>query len=159
MTSVERAGEALARRLDRSSFLRKSAMSIFGFTAAAAVQGVFAPRALANACQQTTTSCTCQPLAGNWCDGVGGNCVNGNCDTRYCQYDFGTWASTACWCTQTCCYLCHTPSDYCDYYHCCDCSCNGTPCTCKGFVYTCMDTGAAANTPTTRDTPAVFKCC
>lgn len=145
MTVVERAGEVLVRRLDRSAFLRKSAATIFGFTAAAAVQGIFAPRALANACQTTLTASGCKAPGTNgyWCANIDGSCIGGNCDTRVCTYDTTyEWHTTACWCTDTRCYDCST-GGYCGYWHCCDCKCGGTLCGCRGFVYTCQCAGAA----------------
>ncbi len=161
MTAVEKAGEVLVRRLDRSNFLRRSAMAAFGFTAAAAAQGLFPSRALANSCQAQSGYCVCHApgINGYWCSNIGGNCVNGNCDTRYCSYNFDTWTTTACWCTLTCQYDCHTPTNYEGYYHCCDCNCpsgpNGTLCGCKYFIYTCMDPGLALHP----DSPEVYKCC
>lgn len=159
MTTIERAGEVLVRRLDRSTFLRKSAAAIFGFTAAAAVQGIFPSRALANNCVPGTSGfCTCH-LPGypspRLCTNYSGNCIGGNCDTRYCSYNTDMY-STGCWCSMVCCYQCQTQDNYCGFYHCCDCNCpphTGTLCGCQGFVTTCQQIGSAANSPD------VYKCC
>lgn len=154
MTTVERAGETLVRRMDRNNFLRRSATAVFGFAVAAAVEGIFAPRALANNCQITQNTMACSPFHGNWCANIGGSCIGGNCDTRVCQYDFSDWKITACWCTTTHCYECGTPNNYCGFWHCCDCDCNGTGCGCRGFNYTCTQAAAPKGS-----SPEVFRCC
>ncbi len=142
MTTVERTGEVLARRLDRSAFVRKSAATIFGFTAAAAVQGLFPSRALAASCTYHSTVCACQPPNGTFCTSRGYNCLNdGECQDPRCTFDTQFYPN-ACWCTQTCCYECGHLGAYCGYYNCCDCYCGGTACGCRASIYTCNCTGA-----------------
>lgn len=151
MTTVERAGEILVRRLDRRSFLRKSATAAFGFTAAAAVQGIFPSRAFANACQETSGYTVCHPPgypnSPRWCTDLGYTCNGGDCNTPQCSYNKQTYISTGCWCTQKSCGNCGSPNAYCGYYHCCDCNCppNATlACGCKGFIYTCRQSASAS---------------
>jgi hypothetical protein len=152
MTAVERAGEVVLRRIDRSTFLRKSAAAIFGFTAAAAVQGFFPSRAFAASCtyRSQVTMCQAPGLNHYWCDtSLGYTCLtDGECPTG-CSFDTGTWPN-ACWCTLESCWNCGTSRSYCGYYNCCDCRCpahsNTGLCGCRSnFIKTCTCTGSPAD--------------
>lgn len=156
MTTEERAGEILVRRLDRRAFLRRSAMTVFGFTAAAAVQGIFPSRAFANSCESISGFNACHPPgypnSPRWCADMGYTCIQGNCYTQQCRYNFDQYHTTGCWCTQKSCMNCGDPSAYCGYYHCCDCNCpptNPLACGCKQFIVTCQQSASRPD----------FQCC
>lgn len=71
MTTIERMGEGLARRIDRRRFLRRSAAAIFGAAAVWAAQGIRVPGASAQAgvCYDyKRDQCYCNPLGGWYCN-------------------------------------------------------------------------------------------
>lgn len=136
MMTIERAGEQLARRLDRRRFLRRSAATVFSAAAALAVRGLQVPGVSAyHVCYTYENSCSCHPLNGWYCNQWNGSYCNGPLCSGGCGYN-NTIYGQACWCTQTCDY-----GGSGGYYECCDCDCidpagNSQGCTCGGFVQT-----------------------
>jgi hypothetical protein len=166
MSIVERTGERIARNVSRRRFLRRSAVAIFGIAAAGAADFVHLPRAAANACEKVDyESCTCHPPYGTYCTSLSGGsnyCIRGDCNTAVCRYNYNYgWWSTACWCTKTCSYSCGTAYSYKGYYHCCDCTCAGHDCGCRGFVYTCQSSGCNPCGPggSTSEATTATVCC
>lgn len=136
MTAFERAGEAVARGIDRRQMLRRAAASVFGVAAAWAVEGIRPPSALARTCTSASSSCACAPIGEfcntidtDWCDK--GKCAGG------CRFYDEIYEPTGCWCTRDCCYRTPDGGRVCGYYKCCDCKCpQRTNCSCKHFVKT-----------------------
>ena len=124
MTMVERAGEVLARRLDRRKTMRRAAAATFGLVAAWATQGIHPPGTLATHCRRVTEGdCTCNPPGGRYCSGCSGSrCPAG------CVVDNFIYGGSGCWCTAICDYGSRT-----GYYKCCDCKCGSTQCACRKF--------------------------
>ncbi len=83
MITTRRTAESVARRFDRSRFLKRSAASISGFVAAGTVAGIFPPKALANHCAKTVYgNCSCVPVGGRYCN---------NCQDAGCPSDCGAY--------------------------------------------------------------------
>ena len=133
MSFVYKAGEVVARRMDRRRLLKRTAAGVFGVTAAWAVEGVRAPSALARTCVSVSSACHCAPI-GPWCNTVEQEwCDNGKC-AGGCMFYHEIYPPTGCWCTTDCCYRKSDGSRYCGYYKCCDCRCpRRTYCSCKKF--------------------------
>lgn len=136
MTAFEKAGETVARGIDRRRLLRRSAASVFGVVAAWAVEGIRPPSALARTCTSVSSSCACQPI-GEFCNTIDPNwCKKGACAGN-CRFYDEIYEPTGCWCTRDCCYRDANNARVCGYYKCCDCKCpRGTNCSCKHFVRT-----------------------
>lgn len=136
MTAFEKAGETVARGIDRRRLLRRSAASVFGVVAAWAVEGIRPPSALARTCTSVSSSCACQPI-GEFCNTIDPDwCKKGACAGN-CRFYDEIYVPTGCWCTRDCCYRDANNARVCGYYKCCDCKCpRGTNCSCKNFVRT-----------------------
>lgn len=136
MTAFEKAGETVARRIDRRRMLKRSAASIFGVVAAWAVEGIRPPSALARTCTSVSSSCACQPI-GEFCNTIRPEwCKKGAC-AGGCRFYDEIYEPTGCWCTRDCCYRNANGARVCGYYKCCDCKCpRSNNCSCKHFVRT-----------------------
>lgn len=111
MTTIERTGEALARRISRRGLLDRWASAVFGIAAAVAVDGLHARGALAQACARTDTQCHCRYEYAPSC---------GNVNYTSCSLDTSFY-STGCWCSLTCWY----GGNRCGHHVCCDYLCPG----------------------------------
>lgn len=145
MTTVERAGEGVARLLSRRRFLNRTAGLVFGATATAAVGAIRAPSAFADHgsnCPNngsTWFSCNCSALGGVYCNQINPSYCNGAACAGGCTYNGIIWPNDYCWCTKLCEYNCGTCAAYIGYWQCCDCTCPGNQaCTCRTFVKTCQ---------------------
>jgi hypothetical protein len=136
VSTFEKAGEVVARGIDRRRLLKRSAASIFGVVAAWAVEGIRPPSALARSCTSVSSSCACQPI-GEFCNTIKEEwCKKGACSGA-CRFYDEIYEPTGCWCTRDCCYRDANNRRVCGYYKCCDCKCpRGTSCSCKHFVKT-----------------------
>jgi len=136
MITTRRTAESVARRFDRSRFLKRSAASISGFVAAGTVAGIFPPKALANHCAKTVYgNCSCVPVGGRYCN----NCQDAGCPSD-CGAYFGACPAGPnyqCWCTPICCYNCGTGNSYCGHWKCCDCDCPSSLCSCRAWTFSC----------------------
>ncbi len=129
MTTVERVGEALARRLNRRQTLKRAAVAIFGAMAAWTVEGFRGNSALAQHCGIVTSNCSCSPPGGLYCSGLDPSFCAGSACSGGCYYDETYRYAGACWCSATCQYEGSGPG----YYQCCDCNCYGELCACREF--------------------------
>jgi hypothetical protein len=109
MTTFERGGEGLARRVSRRRLLDRWAAAVFGMAAAVAVDGFGVRPALAQACAVTTNECHCRYDIAPGCPSTAG-----------CTLD-QSFYSTGCWCTLTCWY----GGNRCGHHVCCDYLCPG----------------------------------
>jgi len=127
MTTVERLGEALARRTSRRQVVVRSAAAMFGVAAAWATQGPFGSSVLAGRCAigDRSLNTECNPPYNTYCG-------PGNCDGAMCKspcelnpfyYPEGSTTRTGCWCTtaQKARKGHGRKKRY--YYNCCDCKC------------------------------------
>lgn len=140
MTTIARATEEVARRIDRRKFLRRTAAAVFSFTVGGAVAGIRAPAAWATHCDFTDDACQCGPLNGQYCVGCRDAACPSNCTAHMGHCPAGP--DYQCWCTKMCCFNCSNPSaSFCGHYKCCDCDCPlGVGCTCRAFTYSCRST-------------------
>ena len=139
MTTVERAGEALARRMSRRTGLSRAGSLLFAVVAALAAEGIGTPVATARkGCAYTTASdCSCNWPQGQRCTSFKESyCDGSKCGTECRILTGDDWPDgaypTGCWCTATCRYG-HKRG----YYKCCDCGCGdryAIHCGCQKFV-------------------------
>lgn len=136
MSVVDRAGESVARKVDRRSMISRGAAGLFGAVAAWTVSGFKAPPALARTCTTQSSSCACAPI-GSFCNTIRSEfCYKGACSGG-CRFYDEIYAPTGCWCTRNCCYRRRNGNRVCGYYKCCDCKCpDRVQCSCKHFVKT-----------------------
>ena len=132
MTTVERVGEALARRLNRRQTMKRAAVAVFGAVAAWTVEGFRGNGALAQTCSFVSDNCGCTPPGGVFCSGLDPSFCSGSVCSGGCYYDETFRYAGACWCSATCQYS----GGEAGYYHCCDCNCYGTLCACHEFIST-----------------------
>ena len=136
MTVIERAGEGLARRIDRRRGVSRAASLVFGLVAAFAVDGLAGPVATARrGCSFTTPGdCSCNLPNQTWCGRIKASYCNGAACGKGCRYlteddpPTGVYP-TGCWCSATCRY-----GNKRGYYQCCDCNCHGQQCGCQRFI-------------------------
>jgi hypothetical protein len=133
MTTVERVGEELARKLNRRQTLKRAAVAVFGAVAAWTVEGFRGNSALADHCGVVTEGdCTCNPPGGLYCNGLDPSFCAGSACSGGCYYDESYRYAGACWCSAICAYGGGEPG----YYQCCDCNCYGQLCACREFIPT-----------------------
>jgi hypothetical protein len=132
MTMVERAGEALARQLNRRQTVKRAAVALFGMVAAWTVEGFRGNGALAQECGYVTGDCVCAPPEGLYCTAMDPSFCAGSACSGGCYYDESYRYAGACWCSATC----DFNGGESGYYHCCDCNCYGTLCACREFIPT-----------------------
>jgi hypothetical protein len=133
VTLVERAGEELARQLNRRQTLKRVAVAVFGTVAAWTVEGFARNSALAQTCGYVTEGdCTCNPPYGAYCNRLDRSYCTGSACSGGCAYDETYRYAGACWCSATCQY----DGGEVGYYQCCDCNCYGQQCACREFIST-----------------------
>jgi hypothetical protein len=130
VTLVERAGEGLARGLNRRGLLKRGAVAVFGAVAAWTVEGFRGDGALAQTCGYSTDDCSCSPPEGLYCDGVDPSFCAGAACSGGCSYDESFRYAGACWCSA----ICRYDGGAAGHYQCCDCNCYGQQCACHEFV-------------------------
>jgi len=134
MAIVGRAGEYLARSINRRQALKRAAVAIFGAAAAFAVEGVRPKSALAGVCGYVTAGdCSCNPPGGQYCGELDGSFCSGSVCSGGCEVDESFRYVGGCWCSATCSYN-GDNGRITGYYKCCDCNCYGTQCACREFV-------------------------
>lgn len=135
MTMVARAGEVLARGLNRRQVLKRAATATFGAFAAWTVQGFRASPALAGHCAYVTAGdCSCNPPYGQYCLQFDASWCQGSLCSGGCTYDESYRYVGGCWCSATCEYTSETGAPSYGHYQCCDCNCYGTQCACREFI-------------------------
>ncbi|MCC6313490.1 MAG: hypothetical protein IT337_05720 [Thermomicrobiales bacterium] len=135
MSMVGRAGEGLARTINRRTALKKAAAAVFGAVAAWSVEGVHRNSALADVCTYVTAGdCACNPPYGEFCSNLDPSYCSGSSCASGCSYDESWWYVGGCWCSATCAYTSESGQPLTGYYKCCDCNCYGAQCTCREFV-------------------------
>ena len=134
MAIVGRAGEYLARSINRRTALKQAAVAVFGAVAAFAVEGVRPKSALAGVCSYVTAGdCSCNPPGGRYCGELDGSFCAGSVCSGGCEVDESFRYVGGCWCSATCSYN-EGGARVTGYYKCCDCNCYGTQCACREFV-------------------------
>ena len=135
MTMVARAGEMLARGLNRRQVMKRTAAATFGAFAAWTVQGFRASPALAGHCAYVTAGdCSCNPPYGQYCLQFDESYCAGATCSGGCTYDESYRYVGGCWCSATCEYTSETGAPMYGHYQCCDCNCYGTQCACREFI-------------------------
>ncbi len=135
MTMVARAGEVLARGLNRRTVFKRAAAATFGAFAAWTVQGFRASPALAGHCAYVTAGdCSCNPPYGQYCLQFDASYCSGATCSGGCTYDESYRYVGGCWCSATCEYTDESGYAMYGHYQCCDCNCYGTQCACREFI-------------------------
>jgi hypothetical protein len=132
MTLVERAGEELARHLNRRQMVKQAAVAVFGAVAAWTVEGFRGNGALAQHCGIVTDDCACTPPQGLYCNGLDPSFCTGSACDGGCYWDETYRYAGACWCST----ICRYDGGETGYYQCCDCNCYGQLCACREFIST-----------------------
>ena len=134
MSLLERAGEGLARRMNRRKVVRRTAAAIFGSVAAWSVKGMRGSAQLADYCTYVEQGeCACDPPYDQYCTDLDPSYCDGpNCGSG-CTVDETYWTVGGCWCSATCQYSDDNGNPLIGYYKCCDCDCYGTSCSCRQF--------------------------
>ena len=134
MAIVGRAGEALARSINRRLALKQAAAAVFGAVAAFSVDGLRRNSALADHCRYVTSGdCGCNPPYGTYCTELDSSFCSGSTCSGGCEFDESWRYVGACWCSATCGYD-GDGGRVRGYYKCCDCNCYGSACGCREFI-------------------------
>ncbi len=135
MAIVGRAGETLARSINRRQALKKAAAAVFGAVAAFSVDGIRRNSALADHCRYVTSGdCACNPPYGTYCTQLDESFCSGSTCSGGCEFDESWRYVGACWCSATCGYDDGAGGRVRGYYKCCDCNCYGSSCGCREFI-------------------------
>jgi hypothetical protein len=135
MSIIARAGEGLARGINRRTAIKRAASAVFGAVAALSVEGWKRNSALAGHCAYVTTGdCSCNPPYGTFCSQIDASYCSGATCAGGCSFDESWRYVGGCWCSATCEYTAEDGSPFSGYYKCCDCNCYGSQCSCREFV-------------------------
>lgn len=135
MSIISRAGEGLARSINRRTLLKRASTALFGAVAAMSVEGWRRNSALAGHCAYVTTGdCSCNPPYGTFCSQMDSSYCSGATCSGGCSFDESWRYVGGCWCSATCEYTAEDGSPFSGYYKCCDCNCFGSQCSCREFV-------------------------